>query len=111
MRSGKAVQSCRQSDNEADSTWFSTDCSEDIERGKNLGITEIPDSMSEYKQSYCKYTKVVAQNGKPIHIFAQNEISNEQLIVARDLLAFYPEDVPGSEYGADKSEIANKMVA
>jgi len=48
-------------------------------------------------------------NSKPIHIFAQNEISNEQLIFARDLLAFYLEDVPGSKHGSDKSEVANKM--
>jgi hypothetical protein len=104
-----AVQSCRQSNYESDSSWFSTDCSEDIARGSELGITEIPDSMSAYKHAYCKYTAVVAPNGKPIHIFAQNEISNDQLIFARDILAFYLEDVPGKEYGADKSAIAATM--
>jgi len=103
------AQSCRQSNNETDSNWFSTDCFLDIARGEKFGITEIPESMAKYKQAYCKYSKVVAPNGKPIHIFAQNEISNEQLIFARDLLAFYLEDVPGSEYGADKSAIVNKM--
>jgi len=101
--------SCKQSNNQTDSSWYSTDCSEDIALGKELGIMEIPESMSKYKQAYCKYTKVVAPNGKSIHIFAQNEISNEQLVFARDLLAFYLEDVPGSKYGADKSAITNKM--
>ncbi len=104
-----ATQLYSQTKNETDSNWFSTVCSEDIAYGKDFGITEIPESMSAYKQAYCKYSKVVAPNGKPIHIFAQNEISNNQLIFARDLLAFYLEGVSGSEYGADKSAVANKM--
>jgi len=103
-------QAFGQSENQGENDWFSTDCSEDIAVGKQFGITEIPDTVPPaYKEAYCKYTKIDAPNGKPIHIFAQNEISNEQMIFARDLLAFYLEDYPGSQYGADKSEVANKM--
>ncbi|MCZ6776042.1 MAG: hypothetical protein O7D34_06270 [Ignavibacteria bacterium] len=102
--------SCTQSENQSQNEWFSTDCSEAIAAGEEFGILPIPDTVPvKYKEVYCKYIKIDAPNGGPIHIFAQNEISNEQMIYARDLLAFYLEDFPGSQYGNDKSEVANKM--
>ena len=102
--------SCTKSENQSQNEWFSTDCSEAIAAGEEFGIMPIPDTVpAKYKQVYCKYMKINAQNGGAIHIFAQNEISNEQMIYARDLLAFYLEDFPGSQYGNDKSEVANKM--
>lgn len=98
-----------QSEVQADNDWFSTDCAEAIAEGESLGITAIPDSLARYRQAYCKYTKIDTPNGKAIHIFAQNEISNEQMVFARDLLKFYISDVAGTQYGADKTAIANKM--
>ena len=103
-------QAFGQSEDQGENDWFSTDCSEDIALGEEFGITEIPDTVSPgYKEAYCKYTKIDTPNGKAIHIFAQNDISNNQMIFARDLLAFYLEDYPGSQHGSDKSEVANKM--
>ena len=94
---------------QSDTDWFSTDCADDIAAGAALGISEIPDEYAAYRQAYCKYVEIIAPNGKPINIFAQNEISNAQLLYARDLLTFYITNVPGSEHGSDKSEVANKM--
>ncbi|NNE35322.1 MAG: hypothetical protein HKN13_08805 [Rhodothermales bacterium] len=93
----------------ADTSWYATDCSQDIQSGQGLGIQAIPDELQNYRQLYCKYTEIGAPNGKPIRIFAQNEISNEQLLYARSLLEFYLEDFPGSRYGSDKSDIANAI--
>ncbi len=85
-------------------------CANDIITGTALGITALPASASSaYKNALCKYTKVTAPNGKPIHIYAQDKITNEQMIRARSILEFYLTNVPGSQYGADKTAIANQM--
>lgn len=85
-------------------------CPEDVVVGSGLGIEAVPDEFSDtYGALFCKYTELRAPNGEPIRIFAQREISNEQLIYARDLLGFYLEPVPDSRYGADKTAIANSM--
>jgi hypothetical protein len=85
-------------------------CPDALAAGAALGITPVPEDVpSAYGEIFCKYTEIIAPNGKPIRIFAEKEISNEQLVHARGVLGFFIEDVPGSEYGADKSAIANKM--
>lgn len=85
-------------------------CQSDIDAGKSLGITALPnDSAAQYKQHFCKYTKLSAPNGKPIHFYAQSKITNEQMVRARNVLKFYLTDVPNSEYGADKSAVWNQM--
>lgn len=58
---------------------------------------------------FSRYTKIIAPNGKPIHIFAQSEVSDQQIIRARDILEFYLTDVPDSTYGRNKSVVANAM--
>ena len=88
----------------------SANCQSDIDNGKVQGITALPENAGQqYKQHFCKYTKLSAPNGKPIHFYAQNKISNEQMVRARNILKFYLTDVPGSEYGADKSAVWNQM--
>ena len=85
-------------------------CVDQIASGAALGITAVPEQFAEsYGRLFCKYTEVIAPNGGPIRIFAQREISNEQLIYSRSVLEFYLEDVPGTRHGADKTEIANTM--
>jgi len=75
-----------------------------------LGIETVPSSMgSAYTGSYNRYTKVVAPNGKPIPIVAQDRITDEQMIRARGVLEHYLRNYPGSLYGADKSGVANRM--
>jgi len=76
----------------------------------SLGIESVPASLgSDYTSVFDRYTKVVAPNGKPIHILAQTRISNDQLIRVRNILQHFLTDYPGSEYGSDKSAVANNM--
>ncbi len=74
------------------------------------GIRPVPDRFSQaVKNSFTNYAEVIAPNGKPIEILAQDQITEEQIIHARSILSFYLTDVPGSVYGADKSAVTNKM--
>ncbi|SCX80154.1 hypothetical protein [Desulfoluna spongiiphila] len=74
------------------------------------GIGAVPASMEPgYKRAFCKYTKVVAPNGNPIHIFAQDKITDLQMLRAKGVLEHYLTDCPGSLYGEDKSAVANRM--
>ena len=56
-----------------------------------------------------KYAKIVAPNGKPIHILGQNLVTEAQMVRAREIMQFYLSDHPGSSYGSDKSGVANAM--
>lgn len=75
-----------------------------------LGIESIPTSLgSVFTANFDGYTKVTTPNGGFIHIVAQNKITNEQMIRCRSILKHYLTNLPGSTYGADKSEVANQM--
>ncbi len=73
--------------------------------------TKIPTGLGSVYNSknFNRYTKIVAPNGGSIHIVAQDKISDEQILRARNVLQHYLTDYAGSKYGADKSEVANKM--
>ncbi len=58
---------------------------------------------------FSKYTKHVAPNGKPIHIFGQARVSDLQMARAREILEYHLTDAPGTRYGSDKAAIANRM--
>lgn len=73
-------------------------------------ITAVPQSATKlFRDTFCKYTVITAPNGKVIEFFAQNQISDEQMIRARSILAYYLENVPGSRYGSDKTAVINAM--
>nr|WP_240152839.1 hypothetical protein [Photobacterium alginatilyticum] len=77
-----------------------------------LGITNVPEELSETYSSrlgFNRYTKVTAPNGRAIHIIAQDKLSDNQIIRARSVLEHYLMPYPGSEYGADKTAVANRM--
>jgi len=81
----------------------------DISASPN-GIVELPENVpSVFKDVFTKYTKIIAPNGKPIHMLAQAGWTDEQIKKARNVLLFILTDYPGSEYGNDKSRIANAM--
>ena len=61
------------------------------------------------RKGFTRYTQVVAPNGGIIPIFAQDQISDEQLIRARNILRFFLTDSSTSIYGTDKSAVANSM--
>lgn len=77
-----------------------------------LGITNIPSNLSTTYTAALKfnrYTSYKTANGNNIHIVAQTKITDEQVVRARSILTHYLTDYPGSQYGADKSAVANKI--
>ncbi len=77
---------------------------------REFGISAVPQALGTvYQNKFCKYTAIIAPNGKSIGIFAEKDISDEQMLRARNILEFYLENVSGTEYGADKSAVANAM--
>ncbi len=70
----------------------------------------IPNSLGkEYSNNFNRYTNVVTPNGGKIHIVAQSNLTDEQIVRARSTLEHFLENYPGSKYGSDKSKLANKM--
>ncbi len=82
----------------------------EVTYNSELGIEAVPESLGkEYTSNFQRYTKVVAPNGKPIHIVIQDRITDEQAVRCRAILEHFLADYPGSKYGSDKGEVANKM--
>lgn len=74
------------SNNNSNSTVTGNDCYST----NSLGITQLPDSSSSlYKTTFCKYLGLTAPNGKTIGFYAQQNISDEQLVRAQRILGFY----------------------
>lgn len=76
-----------------------------------LGIENIipSDLGKQYSNNFNRYTKVVTPNGGEIHIVAQSNLTDEQIVRARSTLEHFLKNYPGSKYGNNKSELANKM--
>lgn len=72
-------------------------------------IMPVPSEFPEYARDFVWYTHINAPNGGLIRIFAQDQVTIDQIIHARDILNFYLTNVPNSTYGADKSAVANAM--
>ena len=78
----------------------------------DLGISAVPGSLKATYSAALKfdrYTKIDTPNGGEIHIIAQNEILENQIVRARGILQHYLTNFPDSVYGVDKSAVANKM--
>ena len=81
----------------------------DISKGP-YGVVPLPKELGKTLSGlFTKYTKHVAPNGKPIHIFAQSNVRDLQVARAREILKYHLTDVPGTKYGSKKAPIANKM--
>ncbi len=77
-----------------------------------LGITAVPSELAttySKAKKFNRYTKHVAPNGKAIHIVAQDQVTDNQIVRARNILQHYLTNYPGSLYGANKDAVANKM--
>jgi hypothetical protein len=75
-----------------------------------LGVVPLPEELGKTLNGlFSKYTKHMAPNGKPIHIFAQSGVSDLQVVRAREILKYHLTDAPGTEYGHDKTALANRM--
>lgn len=77
--------------------------------GSPNGVVPFPSGQPAVFSSFVKYTKLQAPNGQAIHFMAQNAISDAQIVRARNILQFYLTNVPGSQYGSDKTEVFNRM--
>ena len=78
--------------------------------GSPNGIVPLPESVPRvFRDVFVRYTKVVAPNGKPINILAQDGWSEARILKARNVLEHILNDVPGTLYGSDKSVVANTM--
>ncbi|MFP6634035.1 MAG: hypothetical protein VCD16_15490 [Planctomycetota bacterium] len=81
----------------------------DISRSPD-GVVALPARVhSVFRSSFDRYTKVVAPNGGAIHFLLQSQVTNEMGVRAREILRFYITDAPGTEFGADKTAVANSM--
>ncbi|MEW5251450.1 hypothetical protein [Microbulbifer discodermiae] len=80
------------------------------EFGRQFGISSVPAYTGhQYQSNFCKYIEFEAPNGGSIEIYAQNKITDEQMIRAYQILEFYLEDVKFSRYGRHKWKVANAM--
>jgi hypothetical protein len=78
--------------------------------GSPNGIVSLPDTVSSiFTDVFVKYTKVVAPNGKPIHLLAQEDWTDDKLVKVRNILEHMLTEYPGSQYGSDKTKVANSM--
>lgn len=75
------------------------------------GVVDMPANVPAAftNGGFVKYTKIQCPNGEAIHFVAQNQVTEAQIIRARTLLEFYLKNVPGSQYGADKTNVKNTM--
>ncbi len=82
----------------------------DISNSSN-GIVSLPSTVDPTWASngFVKYTKIEAPNGQAIHFVAQDQLTDAQIVRARNILKFYLTDFSGSQYGANKSIVANQM--
>ncbi len=73
-------------------------------------IVPLPDHVPQvFRDNFVKYTRFMAPNGKPIHFLAQEVWTDDQVRHARNVLKHILTNYPGSEYGDDKTAIANSM--
>lgn len=81
----------------------------DISKTKT-GIVPLPNGFhKKMNEIFTKYTKITAENGRPIHLFAQSGVDDEKLMRAREILRMYLSPVSNSEYGSSKFFVANSM--
>lgn len=89
-----------------------TTCPLDANASSELSTIKrsIPASFgADYQKYFVKYTSISTPNGKGIHIFAQDKVSDEKMLRAKHILEFYLTDYKGSQYGSNKNAIKDKM--
>ncbi|MFT7616440.1 MAG: hypothetical protein ACI97A_000061 [Planctomycetota bacterium] len=78
--------------------------------GKQNAIAALTPSVHPIiRKTFDRYTRIVAPNGKPIHILAQEGWTNEGIVRTRKILGHFLTNVPGSKFGANKEAVANAM--
>ena len=65
--------------------------------GSPDGVVPLPENTpSVFTDVFSKYTKLVAPNGKPIHLIAQAGWADDPVVKARNVLACILTEDPGS---------------
>lgn len=81
-----------------------------INESENFGVVSLPsDAGTEINKYFDKYTRVVADNGKYIHIFGPSEVSNYELARMREVLIGILTDYESGAHGVDKSAVRNYL--
>tara|TARA_B100000953_G_scaffold192787_1_gene158745 strand:+ start:304 stop:1533 length:1230 start_codon:yes stop_codon:yes gene_type:complete len=75
----------------------------------STGIVSMPKNVDKIFNDFDRYTKILAPNGKPIHIVVESGYSDRQVIYARKILVNHLTNLPGTKYGHDKTTIANAI--
>jgi hypothetical protein len=73
------------------------------------GIVSMPKNVDPVFKVFDRYSKIIAPNGKPIHIVVEPGYADRQVIYARKVLVNHLTNLPGTKYGHDKTTIANAM--
>lgn len=77
--------------------------------GSPTGIVPMPKNVDPIFKDFDRYTKIIAPNGKPIHIVVEPGYADRQVIYARKVLINHLTNLPGTKYGHDKTTIANAI--
>ncbi len=78
--------------------------------GSVTGVVNVPETADPaIRAVFGRYSKLETPNGKAIHILAPIGTPNELIVRARSILGFYLTDVDNTDFGTDKSAIANAM--
>jgi len=76
------------------------------------GIVNLPDDIDPVFTSVAsRYTHIVAPNGDLIPFLIQDNFTVDQILHARNVLSSYLTNLPNSQWGEDKSSIANAIGA
>lgn len=75
------------------------------------GVIPLPSNVpTAYSNAgMVKYTKIATPNGQAIHFVAQDQLTDAQIVRARNILEFYLTNIPNTVYGMDKSVVMNQM--
>ncbi|MBT6516747.1 MAG: M6 family metalloprotease domain-containing protein [Candidatus Marinimicrobia bacterium] len=83
----------------------------DISSSEN-GIVNLPDDVdSLFSNVASRYTHIVAPNGDLIQFLIQDNFTVQQILHTRRVLESYLTDIPDTDWGSDKSNIAIAMAA
>jgi len=87
------------------------DSLEDIDTsGSPDGIVDLPSSVHPtITDVFARYTKILSDDGEPIHFLIHEGVGDFKVVHARRIMEQHIADLPGSQYGADKSSVRNSM--
>lgn len=74
------------------------------------GIVDLPGTVHPtITDVFARYTKIPSDQGDPIHFLIHDGVSNFRVVHARRIMEQHLADLPGSLYGADKSDVRDSM--